>query len=175
MIPGGEQDVSLEIDEFTLGKPNACDASSDCRDLVKCNGDAEYEGTPFSTMEGSQITIEYDDIEENHYYTTDGSLSWGIPQKCIVVNAVYKISMKLRSHQIEGSSLISSVQILMYLKGGNTIFEKAGECTEDAGKWVTCHGFIKVRPSLLDNANSFTINLHKVKGLAYDIDDIRYE
>jgi hypothetical protein len=82
--------------------------------------------------------------------------------------------MKLRSHQKEGS-VTSPVQILIYLKGGNEVFEKAGECTEGAGKWVDCHGFIKIRPSLLDNASTFTFNLHKVKGVAYDIDDVRYK
>jgi hypothetical protein len=105
---------------------------------------------------------------------SDESIMWSLPTKCIVENAVYRISLRLRSHQTSGS-FITPVQILMYLKGGNAIFEKAGDCTEGSGKWVDCQGYIKIRSSLLENASSFTMHLQKVKGGAFDVDDVRYE
>jgi hypothetical protein len=48
-------------------------------------------------------------------------------------------------------------------------------CTEDFGNWADCQGYLKIDGRLLESMEGFTMFIQKVKGGAYDIDDLRYK
>ncbi|KAL3917278.1 MAG: hypothetical protein SGARI_007753, partial [Bacillariaceae sp.] len=107
-VSGGEKDADVELDNFTLriAQDQACsETDTDCRDLVTCNGGADYDtASPFTGTGGGQPVIRYDEGTENHFWHfEDGGMSWNVPAKCMLENAVYKLEMKLRSQPAEPS------------------------------------------------------------------------
>jgi hypothetical protein len=101
-VSGEEQNVEIELDKFTLKltQSDACSVEKiDCRDLVTCNGNAEYaSSSPFAGTGGGQPLIKMDqEIENNYFHFEDGGMSWNVPSKCVIEYNVYKLQMKMRS------------------------------------------------------------------------------
>lgn len=59
------------------------------------------------------------------------------------------------------------------MKGGE-IVEEVGVCTESTGKWMDCFAFIKISQSILEIGDGISMHFVRVKGGAFDVDDLRY-
>jgi hypothetical protein len=180
-IVSGEEGASLELESFQLQekKEDACSmATADCRDLVPCNGDAGYKSSsPFLGTGGGQPSIRFDETKKsNYWHFEDGGMMWEIPTNCMVVDAVYKLEMKLRSFPaVENGHPPSQLTVVVYLKRGS-IYEKIGVCSESKGEWAECIGFVKIRSAFVEvTSDAHSILIERITGGTYDIEDLRYE
>ena len=189
-VAGGDQGADIELEHFSLqlSPQDSCSSPTpDCRDLVLCNGDAEFgmEQTPFYEKGDVLIRTEVENYG-NHFWrvyreeaiSVLSGIQWDIPVECMKENAVYRFKMRIRVHPHENhpDPIITSVYIRSHRAGSDTQ-TRVTNCPPSAGKWVSCDGYMLVTSAMLGDLDNVSVYFETVGSTdtTYDVDDLSFK
>lgn len=172
-------EIDLEFDDLRLlGAPDrVCSAATfdDCRNLVWCNGGADYDES-FGGFVGASIG--YDSNEANSFWrlTAGGaSMQWPLPVGCLVESAAYSWSLRIKSISTPASQSLSVHLEAIKADGRVTVISVAECSTSSPGIWEVCTATFIVQADLLDNLDGVTMHVMSPDGSPdIEIDDLSF-